>query len=524
MKLSQPGIQLPTRPPNHPWPMVIIGSGYGASVMAARLAPRFPSGELLVLERGREFAPSEFPRNGVDLLNELKSTRRPQGLFDFRATRDLDVLVGNGLGGTSLINAAVMLEAESLEKVDPDYPQDVAFGALQEYYDRARSVLAPETALDREDPIADPLAFDGFQRPQRFRDPLSKAAVFKGLDSKKVPLAIHLTERSGKSGTPLCVQCGDCVTGCPVGAKKSVDRNYLKLAHQSGASIFTDVEVLGIEPVLGADVHYRLHVRVHSEKGSLTSVIHAKRVVIGAGSVGSTQLLLRSRKTYGLSTSKTLGTRFSGNADSFALGLSQETKPKPSSPQTSDPEERPGPTIVHWVDQRAEKGSILQDGSIPSALHSILQRLFGKFSREKSVVFLGMGYDSSQARWTLNDRDEFELSWESSGRDRSLSSQEKDFADLSKTLGLKLVESPRARAGVPVTVHPLGGVPMGTSVDQGCVDSAGRLWNEAGAVHPGLYVVDGSICRGSVGSNPALTIAALAEHAAERILTEDLEQ
>jgi cholesterol oxidase len=96
---------------------------------------------------------------------------------------------------------------------------------------------------------------------------------------------------------------------------------------------------------------------------------------------------------------------------------------------------------------------------------------------------------------------------------------------MAAVMGSRLLANPRLRdsnGGTPVTVHPLGGAPMGTSVEDGVVDHAGRLFHPGGGVLAGCYLADGSVIPTAVGANPSLTIAALAERAAEQVIAQDL--
>jgi cholesterol oxidase len=137
---------------------------------------------------------------------------------------------------------------------------------------------------------------------------------------------------------------------------------------------------------------------------------------------------------------------------------------------------------------------------------------------------LAMGYDLSLGRLVARDR-QVDVQWPAAGRDPAQLSGRASMAAMAAAAGSLCVANPRlgdACAGTPITVHPLGGAPMGTGVDDGVVDSVGRLFHPAGGTLAGLYVADASVIPTAVGANPSLTIAALAERAAEVVLAEDL--
>jgi hypothetical protein len=137
---------------NHPssrkpfYEVVIIGSGYGASVLAARISPHVKS--LAILERGKEFLPGNFPRTGADLLKAFRSSMNPLGLIDMNDTETMDVVCANGLGGTSLLNAAISVRPESNVFAQSEWPVEIQRaaedGSLDQYFQKAESVLQPQ--------------------------------------------------------------------------------------------------------------------------------------------------------------------------------------------------------------------------------------------------------------------------------------------------------------------------------------------------------------------------------------------
>src|SRR6476659_11244576 len=80
---------------------IVVGSGYGGAITAARLAEA--GRPVCLLERGREWIPGEFPDTGKGLAAAVRRKSNPLGLFDYYLCKDIDVLKGSGLGGTSLI-------------------------------------------------------------------------------------------------------------------------------------------------------------------------------------------------------------------------------------------------------------------------------------------------------------------------------------------------------------------------------------------------------------------------------------
>src|SRR5262245_34432668 len=121
---------------------IIIGSGYGGAIAAARIANAQKKPSVCLLERGREWEVGSFPDTQVAAAMEFRSDLNPLGLFELLPYQDISVVKGNGLGGTSLINAnvAILPEREVFERAG--WPKSLSYDQLQVYYERARQVLA----------------------------------------------------------------------------------------------------------------------------------------------------------------------------------------------------------------------------------------------------------------------------------------------------------------------------------------------------------------------------------------------
>ncbi|HEY9026512.1 MAG TPA: GMC family oxidoreductase N-terminal domain-containing protein, partial [Burkholderiaceae bacterium] len=306
--LSRPAAQMQAS-----YDVVVIGSGYGGAVMAARLAP---GRRLAVFERGREWMPADFPGTLADALAQFRSGASPLGLYDYRIGTTMDVFAGSGLGGTSLVNANVVVSAD--RDVFATWPaairRDVASGALDTWEARVRAMLAAEQVVE-----ADALRKHWFHRSTT--DARQRAGV--ATQFAPLPIAVNLRRYAGQPNAQgvaqqLCTHCGDCVTGCRVGAKNTLDVNYLPLARAGGAEIYSRVEVDWLERL--ADGRWNVHIISRPDATTtVRGVVTAGSVVLAAGALGSTQVLLRSR-AMGLALSPALGTRFSSNGDLLGFG------------------------------------------------------------------------------------------------------------------------------------------------------------------------------------------------------------
>jgi cholesterol oxidase len=225
--------------------VVVVGSGYGGAIVAARLAAA--GCKVCVLERGREYLPGDFPATLWEGMRQFQWRRRGQrhgarnGLFDLRAGHDLSVLVGCGLGGTSLINAGVALRPPAWVFDDARWPAELrgqGSDVLAPYLARAEHMLGV-TAYPEDWPRLPKV------------DALAKAAAALGGNVEHPPVAVNFGRRTDPydgSPAPTCELCGDCVAGCNYGAKNTVTANYLPLAVAHGAQIFTEAEVRTVLP------------------------------------------------------------------------------------------------------------------------------------------------------------------------------------------------------------------------------------------------------------------------------------
>ncbi len=276
--------------------VVVVGSGYGGGVAASRLARAGLS--VCVIERGREFLTGEFPSRLPELRRELQinggkmRSGRRTGLFDFRLGSDIHVLIGCGLGGGSLINAAVGLKPDPRVFADAAWPEEVrGDGLLDQGFGRAAAMLRPNRY-----PRAAELT--------KYRALEAASACF-GQPPVAAPVVVSFEANVNPAGVeqPACTLCGDCCSGCNVGAKNTIALTYLPDAKAHGAEIFTELTVSSIAKEGG---HWRVHFAPTEEKDASPRFVDAKTVVLAAGTLGSTEILLRSRE-HGLAVSDCLG-------------------------------------------------------------------------------------------------------------------------------------------------------------------------------------------------------------------------
>jgi cholesterol oxidase len=550
--------------------VVIIGSGYGGAVTAARLATATwngPAPTICILERGREWLPGDFPDNLAAGAHAIRSPTNPLGLHEIRFGLDIAVWQASGLGGTSLINANVAIEPDPEVFDATPWPQSIRqmrdSGELHARFDRIRRTLSAKPhplgrelskveALERGKPGAAEGDFD-----------LADIAVNFEVDG---------INQWGVRQRP-CINGGDCITGCNVGAKNTLDTNYLAIAKSRGAHVFPQVEVERIAKNDGGGYLVYCIRREIQPASSSGSTIAAKRaVVLCAGSPGSAVILLRSRER-GLELPNTLGSRFSGNGDFFGVaynsdnrtdalgwgayptsGRAQRVQPGPG------PTRHPGPTIVariKWnIHQPLDRRITLEDVSFPltyvDAARSTFAVLIGrdtdpfdffdnlresdrrrrdlfaldpeleKGALNHTLMYLVMGQDDSGGRIELDDATgQARIRWPGVGNQDMFQQASSLMLEHARKLGATYIENPVwafAPMRTLITVHPLGGCPIGETHSTGVVNEDGQVYDEQGNVHVGLCVADASIMPTALGVNPFLTISALTERIADRLV------
>jgi len=513
---------------------VVVGSGYGGGVAASRLARA--GKRVAVLERGREFITGEFPRRFPDLRQQMQVTGKrvrlgpPAGLYDVRLGEDMHVLVGCGLGGGSLINAGVALRPDPRVFRDEVWPGEIAQdGLLDEGYARAMRWVRP---------ARDPLAAERTKYKA-----LARSGAALGKEPVAAPVVVSFEDTVNAAGIaqPACTRCGDCCGGCNVGAKNTVALTYLPDAVRHGAEIFTLTKVSRVAKA--ASGRWVVHFECLEEDGAGDPLsVSADVVVLAAGTLGSTEILLRSREN-GLALSDRLGHGFSANGDIIAFGYGGNVPVNAIG--LGHPPRIEGIDVGACVSGQIEivdaddlaKSLTIQEGVLPSALAPILPVLFvpngrllgalqslvagvykGPFARLQT--FFAVSHDNATGRLVLED-DRVVLQWPTAKDEPVYQRLDAMLGALAREVGGSYVKNPLAGTLMgqqPATAHPLGGCRIGRERGDGVVNHKSQVFDgRAGAgaadVHQGLYVMDGSIMPRSLGANPLLTITALAERA-----------
>ena len=534
--------------------VVVVGSGYGGGVAASRMARSGFS--VCLLERGKEYSIGDFPDRISEANSEFQITRGNShfgsklGLYDLRINDDINVFVGCGLGGTSLINANVSLPPDERVWEDQVWPEEL----MDEDTDRDEGFARAERMLN-------PVPYPNKTNLDKLRAlRISGAALNK--ECVTPPINVTFEKQVNRAGVmqPACTLCGDCCSGCNVGSKNTTQMNYLPDAVNHGAEIFTECSVNSIRKERGKwRVFFELVGREREKFGAPEQSISADIVILSAGTLGSTEILLRSQEQNGLKLSEQLGNRFTGNGDVLAFAYNNDVPingigfghpPRVDIPPV-------GPCISGLIDlrgtDRLEDGMVIEEGSIPSSLAPLLPPLFStgnivfgedtdfsisdeaseakralqswflgayKGAVNHTQTFLVMSHDDGNGQMRL-DGGTLKVNWPGVTNQEVFTRVEQNLRIAAEANGGTYIENPISKTAFGenmITVHPLGGCAIGRNRDTGVVNHKCQVFDgeqieAADAVHEGLYVCDGSIIPRPLGVNPLLTITALSERA-----------
>lgn len=522
-----------------PFDVIVIGSGFGGAITARRLAEK--GMRVLVLERGRRWQPDQYPRKPGDAwIFSHDHPARHNGWLDMRFFRRMTVAQAAGVGGGSLTYSSVAVEA-SPDVFTKGWPAEITYAELKPHYDTvAREMnlqVIPDNQLTQRFLIARDAARNLGHAGRFSKAPLAVSFSDEWNYQLEDPFnAKHsrqfINAHGQRQGT--CIHLGNCDIGCDVRAKNGLDVNYIPRAEQRGAEVRPLHLVRLIEPHGGK---YRV-VFDRLEKGRMIRGDEtAERVVLSAGSLGTTELLLRCRDEYRTlrSLSPTLGTRWSGNANFISMA---------TYPEQDRVRQSTGPTIASMLDFtdgsfRNERFVVEDDGfpnlllnAIKAYLDSNVKTAYGRHLLEEFeeylrddtplrnlLLWLGAGMDAGDGQLNLKRRRfipwkrALDLIWEVEHSAGVLDAMQAMHQNLTEATGGR----PRALPTWSlfkslVTLHPLGGCPMGVSPDTGVVDHLGRVMG-----YRNLVVADGAIVPTPTVRNPSHTIAALAERIAAHV-------
>ena len=511
------------------WDFVIVGSGFGGSVSALRLVEK--GYRVLVLEKGRRFAKEDFPKTNWDVKRWLwEPALGLRGIFQMSFFQHVTILHGVGVGGGSLVYANTL-----------PLPKDAFFTSgswaaladwkkeLARHYATAKTMLgaAPNPTLTRGDRVMKEIAKD-IGREDQFHT--TDVAVFFGQPDVEVDDPYFAGEGPRRTG---CNFCGACMTGCRIGAKNTLDRNYLYLAEKRGVEVRPETEVLAVRAKNGGGYVVETKSAARGEES-----IDAERVIFSGGVMGTIPLLLKmKRDPRGLpKLSEKVGKMVRTNNEAL-IGIVSPNKDEDFSKGVAITSILHTDEHSHIEPVRYGEGSgFFSLLSLPHAPgNNVLVRLGGTvrgFFRQPRLWMRAYAAKdfAKQSQILLYMRTlEGTLSLEL-GRSLYTGMREglvtaldpgtkaptafmEEASDLARRFaqkvgGVAMTILTETLAGTPTTAHILGGACMGASASEGVIDAQHRVFG-----YDGLYVIDGSAVSANPGVNPSLTITALAERA-----------
>lgn len=502
--------------------VAVVGSGFGGSVTALRLAEK--GWRVTVLEQGNRVGPREIEA-GHNRLRDflwLPTAGWTRGYFTQRLFRHLGVIGGVGVGGGSLVYGAVLLEASpsSLRKpgwrsTGVDWARELAPG-----YRDASAMLGQTTSapLTRQDRLLEAAA----------------AELGAGNSFGPVRLGIDL----GEPAAVGCRRCGACLAGCPYGAKHSLDRTYLARAEQLGVTVRTRHRVERIVPLPRAG--YALESRSPDGRHR-NPPLRARRVVLSAGVLGTLELLFRNRDEHGTlpGLSRRLGDRVRTNSEALVAILDEDPEadltegPAISSHFFPDAGTHVTQNRLPAIYSRLMRAQMLPmaDGPQPGrrfrvlaavARHPVrtLRALFARNWHRRITALTVMQHTDNELAFGWHRR--WWAPWSRGLRSRVHPNQCRppSYLPVANAAarayahaggGQPLNLATESIGELSLTAHILGGAVLASDDRNGVVDTEHEVFG-----HPGLYVIDGSVVPENIGVNPSLTIAALAERFAGR--------
>ncbi|MFR9731461.1 FAD-dependent oxidoreductase [Saccharopolyspora sp. MS10] len=508
--------------------VVVIGSGFGGSVAALRLTEK--GYRVAVLEAGRRFADDEFAKTSWDLRRFLWA---PQigcyGIQRIHLLRDCLILAGAGVGGGSLVYANTLYRPLSPFYQDPQWAHITDWETeLAPHYDQASRMLGVVTnpTTTPSDEVMKQVAADMGVGASYHPTPVG---VHFGAPGKTVPDPYFGGAGPARTG---CTECGACMTGCRVGAKNTLVKNYLHLAEAAGAEVFPMTTAHRLAE--GRDGGWRILTRRTGARSALGSrVFTADQVVVAAGTWGTQNLLHRARDRGDLPRlSARLGELTRTNSEAIigaqvpevgeqdysrgvaitssfhpdedthiepvrygkgsnAMGLLQTFPTKGGQP---DPRWKQWLRFVRQDPRRALRMAVVRNWSERTIILLVMQSLDNSLMTRVQKGLFGSRLTSRQGHGAPNP------SFIPAGEEANERVAEKIGGIAGGTWG--------ELADMPMTAHFIGGCAIGENADQGVVDPYHRAFG-----HPGLSIVDGSAITANLGVNPSLTITAQAERA-----------
>lgn len=508
--------------------VVIVGSGFGGSVAALRLAEK--GYKVAVLEAGKRFNDEDFPKTSWNLKKFLFFPKLGfKGIQRIHVLPDVLILAGAGVGGGSLVYA------NTLYQPPKSYFDDKQWSHITDWEEELlpNFKLAKKMLGVRENPYFSPAD-----------EAMKKVAAAMGVENtfQMTPLGVLFSNSPGQEipdpyfggigpKRNSCTLCGACMTGCRLNAKNTLVKNYLYLAEKLGVEIISEFTVENLEQANNSA--WKLSGKRSGAWFGRSKTLYAENVVLAAGAYGTQKLLHKMKsKNFLPNLSDALGTLSRTNSEALSGAIM---------PLKNDEDFSKGAAITssffpdkntHVEPVRYGKGSnfmgllqtVMSDGTNAKARRkswilnilknptAIFKILYLRKWSERSIITLVMqNVDSSI---TLSSKKSI-FGWRLTSKNDS-KTPNATYIPAANEVSRKVAElyggTPAGHLGdlisAPFTAHFVGGCVISDEPTNGVIDPYHRVWN-----YPTLHVVDGSSLTANLGVNPSLTITAQAERA-----------
>ncbi|MGO3325970.1 GMC family oxidoreductase N-terminal domain-containing protein [Gordonia sp. (in: high G+C Gram-positive bacteria)] len=518
--------------------VLIIGSGFGGSVSALRLVEK--GYRVGVIEAGRRFEDDQFAKTSWRLNKWLWAPKLGlYGVQRLHVLKDVLIMAGAGVGGGSLNYANTLYKPSKPFFTDPQWNHITDWDdELTPHYEQARRMLGVVTnpTFTNSDSIIKEVAED----------------MGVGDTFGPTPVGVFFGAKTGGQGSPgqtvpdpyfggagpdrtACTECGACMTGCRVGAKNTLMKNYLGLAERNGAQIIDRTTVDGL--VHEADGSWTVSTHGSSSWGPFGSrrrTFTARQVIVAAGTFNTQKLMHAAKGSTLPDLSDSLGVLTRTNSESIMGAMaakydaSRDFSEGVAITSSFYPEEN-----THVEPVRYGKGSnaiaylqtvMTEGGSVPNRVGQFLKEviknpltlirlLWVRKWSQRTVIALVMQNSNNSLTTFVRKRGPFKYVTSKQGHGEPNPTWIPKGNEATARIASKLPKGlPGGTWGdvvnMPMTAHYLGGCVISDSPESGVIDPYHRVWN-----YPTLHITDGAAITANLGVNPSLSICAQAERA-----------
>lgn len=512
---------------NNIYDFIIIGSGFGGSVSAMRLSEKGYS--VLILEKGKRYSEQDFPKTNWNVRKYLWAPLfKCFGIQAITLLNKVMVLHGVGVGGGSLVYANTLMTPPDEVFKKKDWPKPFDWQSeLAPHYETARKMLGVtqnkimnegEKALEQVS-----LAMNCHETYHA-----TEVGVFFGEPGVNVSDPYFKGQGPDRTG---CTGCGACMVGCPIGAKNTLDKNYLYFAEKQGTKILAERTALSLRR--DSDNHWSIETKSSTRIfGPHRESYRAKNVILAAGVLGTLEILFNNRDRYKTlpllsprlgeivrtNNESLLGASSLDSSKDYSKGIAIGSAFHPDADTKIENVRYPaGSDFMRLlaVPLAGKGNALVRLGkmflSFAMNLPGYLKQIFLKdWSKATTILLFMQSYEGHlKLTWgrTINRLGLKGLKAQGPG----VQSYYEEAQTAAKILAKEVKGVPsnvisEVMLGVPATAHILGGAIMGQSPHEGVIDANHQVHG-----YPGLYVCDASVIPCNLAVNPSLTISALAE-------------